>query len=233
MCFKTIIEDSEIPYQLASEKNVGVVADGAFAKENYPFKNRFCELLQNPNLVFKWDILHLVNRAHMQARGLTSYEVEYERIVNQEPDGDDIEIDSNISSVNKITLTELINYVQNQSKKWRSGVRYTELVIDNLSKFKRPKIWSSTRMSIYEFDQIFRFLECKTYWDIPWNYEVLSQIYCHILFALRIMLRKVQKTDVSAKYVNRVFKPHDGCDPDGKQAMKLALKVAKEAANGQ
>ena len=95
LCFKTIIDDSEIPFQLASEKIVGVVADGAFAKENYPFKNKFCELLQNPNLVFKWDILHLVNRAHMQARGLTSYEVEYERVVNAEPDGDDIEIDSN------------------------------------------------------------------------------------------------------------------------------------------
>ena len=80
----------------------------------------------------------------MQARGLTSYEVEYERVVNAEPDGDDIEIDSN-----KITLTELLNYIQNQGKKWRSGVRYTELVLDKLSKFKHPKIWSSTRISVY------------------------------------------------------------------------------------
>ena len=249
LCFKTIIEDSEIPLELATEKIVGVVADGAFAKENLPFKNRFCELLQNPNLVFKWDILHLVNRAHMQARGLTSYEVEYENIVNPEADIDtNIDTDPGISDgpdnentnqtagnvcIGTLTLTELINYVQSQSKKWRSGVKYTELVIDSLTKFKRPKVWSSTRMSVYEFDQIFRFLECKTYWDVPWNYEVLAQVHCHVLFALRIMLRKVQKTDVSATYVNRVFKPHEGLDPDGKQAMKLALNVAKDVANGR
>ena len=88
-------------------------------------------------------------------------------------------------------------------------------------------------MSVYEFDQTFRFLECKIYWDVPWSYEVLAQLYCHVLFALRIMLRKVQKTDISASYVKRVFRPHDGLSPDGKTAMKLALSAALDVAHGR
>ena len=196
------------------ERVRGFVADGAFVKMNDQFKNKCRELLQNPDLTFKWDILHLVNRSHIEARGKTSQEVEYVNIINgddepgDEPDGDSTANENssgNAQNANSLSLTQLLNYVQCQSKKWRSGINYTELVLTDIT-FKRPKVWSSTRMSVYEYDQILRFLECKLYWDVPWKLEALAQIYCPVLFALRVMLRKVQKTDVSAHYINRVFK---------------------------
>ena len=43
---------------------VGVTGDGAFAKGNAPFKNKMEELFEK-SLVFRWDLLHLINRAHV------------------------------------------------------------------------------------------------------------------------------------------------------------------------
>ena len=40
----------------------------AFAKINVPFKDNMCELLEK-NIVIWWDPLHLINRAHIRARG--------------------------------------------------------------------------------------------------------------------------------------------------------------------
>ena len=49
-------------------KIAGVTGDGAFAKGNAPFKNRMSELLEK-TVVVRWDPLHLINRAHIEARG--------------------------------------------------------------------------------------------------------------------------------------------------------------------
>ena len=70
------------------------------------------------------------------------------------------------------------------------------------------------------------------YWDVPWHYEVLAQIYCLVLFAIKIFMKKVQRTDISAEYVNRVLVPLPSNDnePAGKTAMLLCLKVAKDIA---
>ena len=80
---------------------------------------------------------------------------------------------------------------------------------------------------MYEFDQVLRFLDCKVYWDVPWYIETLAQLYCPVLFAVKVMLKKVQKTDVSSDYIKRVLK---GSSSNGKKAMTLALRVAKEVA---
>ena len=43
-----------------------VTGDGAFAKENPPFKETM-ELLFDKKLIFRWDLLHLINGAHIAA----------------------------------------------------------------------------------------------------------------------------------------------------------------------
>ena len=40
----------------------------AYAKINVPFKDKMCELLEK-TIVIWWDPLHLINRAHIRARG--------------------------------------------------------------------------------------------------------------------------------------------------------------------
>ena len=45
-------------------------------QKNEPFKKRLSELLDRYTLTFRWDLLHLANRAHMAARGSTEYEKE-------------------------------------------------------------------------------------------------------------------------------------------------------------
>ena len=39
-----------------------------FCKDNVPFKDKMCELLEK-TIVIWWDPLHLINRAHIRARG--------------------------------------------------------------------------------------------------------------------------------------------------------------------
>ena len=82
---------------------------------------------------FRWDLLHLVNRAHIDA----------------------------IKDVPKIT--EFLDFVQNHSSTFRSGLDYTNMYLDNLVGFKRPKLKSATRMVNYEFDQVDRFIENANY----------------------------------------------------------------------
>ena len=92
----------------------------------------------------------------------------------------------------------------------------------------RPKVFSSTRMSLFEYEQVHRFLLVKHYFDVPWHYEVLSQMYIFILLAIKIMLKTSQKTTDQSDYIKRVFLGAHGNDPEGKTAMELCLRVAKD-----
>ena len=157
----------------------------------------------------------MVNRAHIAARGQTQVDI------NSANDQTTANATSSSSSNHKL-LALMMNYIQHESKTWRSGLSYTRMVIDTLD-FMRPKIYSSTRMCLYEYDQVKRFIEVSHYFDVPWEYDVLSKIYVLIMFVEKIILKIAQKTDDQKCYVNRVFL---GNNPEGKVAMKLALKVA-------
>ena len=70
----------------------GFSGDGAFIKGNEPFKTQLKKLI-NDNLKFRWDLLHLINRAHIYAR--------------------DISITNN---PNDLSVSSLMNYIQSTCK---------------------------------------------------------------------------------------------------------------------
>ena len=107
--------------------------------------------LFNENFKFRWDLLHLVNRAHV-----TTLENEN---------------NSHSSNVNK-----MMDYVQNHSKNFRSGLDYTKLRIDQVVGFRRPKIKSETRLVVYDFDQLFRFLQNSKFFDHPGDTLSLARV---------------------------------------------------------
>ena len=49
----------------------------------------------------------------------------------------------------------------------RTGIEFAKLKEIGMGLFKRPKVWSSTRMVVYEFEMVERFLENSMYLDIP------------------------------------------------------------------
>ena len=185
------------------KKITGVAGDGAFIKGNEPFKETLRDLLQNPNLKWRWDILHLVNRAFESARSKTGKGVAH-------------------------CTHKLMDYVQGQSKAWRTGLDYTTMRLETLKSFKRPKVWSDTRMVNFEYDQLLRFCECAIWWDLPNWVDVLCRLYLPSTFVLKVILAKAQSTKVKSEWVTRVL---DGESPDGKKAMKCAVDVAKAAFN--
>ena len=63
----------QVQIETLKSKIIGLVGDGAFIKGNKPFKNRMEVLLSKP-LKFRWDILHLDNRAHVPVRGIPPLE---------------------------------------------------------------------------------------------------------------------------------------------------------------
>lgn len=235
----TVIDKAKVPLLTLKRVIGGVCADGVYCKGNEPFKSKFRDLLDNEELVFKWDLMHLMNRAHAKARGLTNAEKESARAigedsgessvsgtVEEDDEGPYVVVDLTASQ-NKL-LTRLLDYIQSQSKKWRTGLNYTKLVLESGNKFPRPKIMSSTRVSAYEFDQVFQFLKVKHYWDNPWEFEVLSQLYCSVLFALKIIMKMVQKTNVEGSYIERVF-----VKGEGKKSMVIALEAAIKLSKGE
>ena len=68
---------------------------------------------------------------------------------------------------NESVLKELIDFSQNKSKRMRTGIEYSKMKEISGEAFKRPKVWSSTRMVVYEFEMVERFLENALYLDIP------------------------------------------------------------------
>ena len=122
-------------------------------------------------LTFRWDLLHLCNRSHISARGSTKYEEKkaskkkadaFEETDNGNDDYDLIE------STTTTEIGELIDFIQSEAKQYRTGIRYTDLQMNAIN-FKRPKIWSTTRMCLYEFEMTLRFLENKTYFEVLQN----------------------------------------------------------------
>ena len=222
LCYNIAHSNIYVEESIIQQKTNAIIADGAFVDGNTPFKNQIRLLFRNPNMIFRWDILHMFNRAHISARGLTSVDLsalsDAERQAAQRR--------------NRPPVSDMMNYVQHESKTWRSGVRYTQLTIETLD-FMRPKIYSSTRMSLYEFDQIKRFIEVSHYLDVPWEYEIMSRLYCLIMFVEKIILKNSQKTSDIRDYVARVFLGVNGNDPEGKTAMKLALRVGKDVIRSQ
>ena len=157
----------------------GMAGDGAFCKENEPFKSKM-ELLFGEDFKFRWDILHLVNRAHIEA------------------------LDSNSE------LKELLDFVQSHSSKLRTGLEYTSLVLSNLIGFKRPKIRSETRMVNYEYDQIDRFLENAKFFDHPENKVLSAFIYIFISLTTKIILQAAQETPVRSTFIDDIFYEEGG-----------------------
>ena len=233
LAINTVQEKAKVPLDTMKRVVGGVCADGAFV--NAPFKERCKDLLDNSELVFKWDLMHLINRTHCNARGLTKSEKEANAAMGDADDQEDADepiVDLIVEPIVDLTqaqtklITRLLDYVQSQAKKWRSGLDYTRLVVET-GDFLRPKVMSSTRVSLYEFEQIHRFLQVMKYWDNPWELEVLAQLYCPVLFAVKIFMKKVQKTEVSAEYVDRVF-----VKGEGKRSMELALESAIKLSKG-
>ena len=76
-------------------------------------------------------------------------------------------------------------------------------------------------MVVYEFDMTNRFLENSVYLDIPLKYLLLAQCHCLVMYALKLILKNFQRTDLEGKYVEHVIVGNVG-----KEAMKLAATVA-------
>lgn len=201
-----ILDDKiKIPHEQLNKIISGVVGDGAFIKGNEPFKAKMCELIGKP-LLFRWDILHLVNRSHIKARDESK-------------------------PVNKChTLPQLMNFVQSESVEWRSGADFTRITIETLGAFKRPKLYSETRLVNYEFNQLQRFVECCKYWDIPDWVLIAAKLYLPVTYVIHLILQRVQATTIKTEYIFRVFQ---GDNPEGKAAMILALDIAECAINQQ
>ena len=99
-----------------------ITGDGAFAKGNKPFENRMSEHLGKTVLV-RWDHLHLINRAHIEARGVLSGDVqdfddEDDASEEEEEDMDEEEEENmDEGDTPENCMKELIDYIQNQAKK--------------------------------------------------------------------------------------------------------------------
>ena len=148
-----------------------------------------CELLEK-TIVIRWDPLHHINRAHVEARGKLCHDIE---------DLDDDNVSDNEDQTveiedNKSALKELIDFIQNKSKKMRTGIEYSKMKEISGGMFKRPKVWSSTRMVVYEFEMVERFLENAMYLGIPSEFLILAKSHLLTMFALKIILKKCSKT---------------------------------------
>ena len=142
-------------------------------------------------LVFRWDFLHLINRAHKDAKGTVSgMEHDDDELSEFEDESDDEREQKN---ENNTLITELIDYIQKNAEKLPHGIAFTQLKTITSGQFKRPKVWSTTRMVVYEFEMIERFLENSTFLDIPIKYMLLAKCQCLVMFALKIILKKCAK----------------------------------------
>ena len=110
------------------DKIIGVTGDGAFAKGNKPFKQTFIKLLDK-DVPIRWDLLHLINRAHKDARGKAIYDQEIQ--IDLSELADDEELADNVNADHtqscKASVSELIDFIQSEAKKYRTGIKYTHL----------------------------------------------------------------------------------------------------------
>ena len=82
---------------------------------------------------------------------------------------------------------------------------------------------SSTRMVVYEFEMLERFLENSLFLDIPIKYLLLAKFHCLVMFALKIILKNVQRIDVTPEYVQKVI-----VGDVGRESMELACRAAAD-----
>ena len=139
-------------------------------------------------LVFRWNFLHLINRAHKDAKGKLS-DVEHDDELSEYEDESDKEKEQ--KNENNTLITELIDYIQKNAKKLCHGIAFTQLKTITSCQLKRPKVWSSTRMVVYEFEIIERFLENSKCLAI--KYMMLAKCKCLVMFALKIIFKKCAK----------------------------------------
>ena len=108
-----------------------------------------------------------LNRAHIDAKA------KVKGVENDDCDEDD---ESEQEEERHTHITELIDYIQQGAKKLRHGIAFSNLLDITSGEFKRPKVWSTTRMVVYEFEMIERFLQNSSYLDIPIKYMLLSNV---------------------------------------------------------
>lgn len=103
----------QINEEEVKKRIVGITRDGAFAKGNQPFKTTIVTLL-GKEITIRWDILHLINRAHKDARGEAMYDHE-----DTEDGHADIESDATTQQIApNITIDQL-----------RSGMTLTVIIL--------------------------------------------------------------------------------------------------------
>ena len=178
----------------------GIAADGVFCKDNAPFKNQMSLLFGN-DFKFRWDILHLVNRAH---------------------------IDALDKSKGPWGLKKVMDFIQNHSETYRSGIEYNKMMIGDIFGFKRPKLKSNTRMANYDFDQVLRFMENSKFFDIPEPILYTACMYLLICYVTKIILQAAQATDVSTTFIDSVF-----YKAKGKDVMLKSLKMGLRLVNAK
>ena len=66
-----------------------------------------------------------------------------------------------------------------------------------------------------------RFLENSVFLDIPIKFILLGKIQCLVMFALKYLLKNVQRMDITPAYVETVITKESG-----KSVMQLACQVA-------
>ena len=177
-------------------------------------------------VVIRWDPLHLINRAHIEARGkLCQDGDDVDESENEDEEGDEVMQEEVV--LQNVLIKELIDYNQNTAKKFQTGLEYALMKEISMGMFKRPKVWSSTRMVVYKFEMVERFLENSVHLDVPLKYLLLTKCHCLSMFALKIILKNVQMADVECSYVDEVV-----VKQSGKDAMILATQVAFDVFSG-
>ena len=126
----------------------------------------------------------------------------------------------------------ILIFFQHEAKIYRTGLKYTELMLISQGDFKRPKVWSSTRMCLYEWDMLDRFLSNAKYFEIPHDILTTAKMYCIVMFCLKLILKIVQKVDTSYDFMEK-FVLNKVDNNYGKKFMKVGLLAAEEAFNSQ
>ena len=113
-------------FELIKEKVFGITGDGAFTKGNAPSKSRASDLF-GKTLTYQWDLLHLMNRSHEEARGkVKKKEYESGSSESESEINSDIILSGNASKKKCTDIFELIMFIQKSAKKNRTGIKYTQ-----------------------------------------------------------------------------------------------------------
>ena len=134
VCYEACLLQGSLNKSDLKDKIVGLTGDGVFAKGNAPFKDKIQELIDK-TLIFRWDLLHLINRAHIDARK--------GEVIGMLEDADEVVLNNTGTSEVKgevvgSLISELINHIQKEAKTFRHGIAYAQLKKVTCGVFKRP-----------------------------------------------------------------------------------------------